>query len=182
MSASDERIRLLKEELQHARAERDRQRALHKAENDAEKESRDKAARERHEGTMNQLRAMRELLFEQRESQAQEKGRMEERHAEEVRLHETTLKQMSDVRTAVGSLRDESRADWEQRAEEQARIKADSETAVKKLSESVAETREQLLSLTHELQEDTTRRHEEVRHILLANASARESVSMGESV
>jgi hypothetical protein len=124
MSASDERIRLLKEELQRARAERDRQRALHKAEIDAEKESRDKAARERHEGTMSQLRAMRELLFEQRESQAQEKGRMEERHAEEVRLHETTLKQMSDVRTAVGSLRDESRADWEQRAEEQARIKA----------------------------------------------------------
>lgn len=68
------------------------------------------------------------------------------------------------------------------------------------MSEAVAETRDELLSIANGmnllvpltfrksnlmnrllriigLREDSTRRHEELRHILLANASARESVS-----
>jgi hypothetical protein len=74
--------------------------------------------------------------------------------------------------------------------------------AVKKVSESVAETRDELLSVADgmtisyltvsesnlmnrllrviELREESTRRHEELRHILLANASARESVSLSD--
>ena len=70
------------------------------------------------------------------------------------------------------------------------------------MSETVAETRDELLSITDGtnfvpftvdksnlincllriigLREETTRRHEELRHILLANASARESVSFSE--
>jgi hypothetical protein len=68
------------------------------------------------------------------------------------------------------------------------------------MSESVAETRNELLSIADgmgsltvsesnlmnrllrviELREESTRRHEELRHILLANASARESVSLSD--
>jgi hypothetical protein len=124
MSTSDEKLKLLKEELQRARAVQDSQRNLRKKEIDAAKQSRGEAAQERHEGMMSQLRAMRALLSEQCESQAQQREQMEQRHAEEVQLHENMHKQTSDILAAVASLRDERRADWEQRAEEQARMKA----------------------------------------------------------
>ena len=124
MGTSDEKLRLLKEELQRTRAEQEKQRTIWTAETNATKQRRDEAARERHGDIMGQLKAMRELLSEQRESQAQQREQMEQRHAGESRLHEDTLKQMSDVQTAVTSLRDERRADWEQRAEEHARVKA----------------------------------------------------------
>jgi hypothetical protein len=84
---------------------------------------------------------------------------------------------MSDVKAALASLRDERRAAHEQRAEEHARANAEIERAVNEVSREVAETGEQFLSVADELQEDSARRHEELRHILLANASARESVS-----
>jgi len=70
------------------------------------------------------------------------------------------------------------------------------------MSEAVAETRDELLSIANGmnlvpltfrksnlmnrllriigLREDSTRQHEELRHILLANASARESVSLSD--
>ena len=63
---SDERLRSLKEDLQRARAEQERHRTLRKAETDAERQARQEAAKGRHEDTMSQLRAMRELLQEQR--------------------------------------------------------------------------------------------------------------------
>jgi len=78
--------------------------------------------------------------------------------------------------------------------------------AVKQVFESVVETREELRSVADgmplgplilsewsliilssdacesiELREDSTRRHEELRHMLLANASARESMSFGDA-
>ncbi|KAF8502287.1 hypothetical protein F5888DRAFT_1670973 [Russula emetica] len=178
-STSNDKLDLLKQELQHARAEQETHQALRMAEIDAEKQAREEAARGRHEDTMSQLRAMRELLHEQRSSQAQQVEQMEQRHAEEARRDESTLRQMSDLQDAVTSLHDEQWAHSERRAEERARAKADTE-AVKKVSETVAETRDELLSIADELREDSTRRHEELRHILLANASARESVSLSE--
>ncbi|KAI0278481.1 hypothetical protein BGY98DRAFT_973754 [Russula aff. rugulosa BPL654] len=175
----NEKLELLKQELQHARTEQETHRALQKAEIDAEKQARDEAARRRHEDMMNQLRAMRELLHEQRASQAQQVEQMEQRHAEEAQRDEGTLKQMSDLQNAVTFLHEEQGARSEQHAEERARAKADTE-AVKKMTEAVAETRDELLSIADELREESTRRHEELRHILLANASARESVSFSE--
>ena len=124
MSTSDQKLNLLKEELQRARAEQDSQRSLRKKDIDAAKRSRDEAAQERHEGMMSQIGAMRALLSEQCESQVQQRERMEQRHAEEVRQHDRMLKQTSDVLAAVTSLHNERRADREQRAEEQARMKA----------------------------------------------------------
>ncbi|KAH9957929.1 hypothetical protein BC827DRAFT_1222384 [Russula dissimulans] len=173
---SDERLKSLKEDLQRARAEQERHQTLRKTETDAETQAREEAAERRHEDTMSQLRAMRELLEEQRESQAKQVEEMEQRDAERVQRHETTLGQISGLQAAVTSLRDERRAHSEQLAEKHAHAKADAE-AIKKVTESVAETREQLLSMADELREDSTRHHEELRHILLANASARESLS-----
>lgn len=161
---SNDKLELLKQELQHARAEQETHRVLRKAEIDAEKQAREEAARGRHEDTMGQLGAMRELLHEQRSSQAQQVEQMEQRHAEEARRDESTVRQMSDLQDAVTSLHDE------QRAEERARAKAggyprfpmdvnastfkmmiwfeskDTE-AVKEMSETVAETRDELLSI-----------------------------------
>lgn len=176
---STDKLELLKQELQHARAEQETHRALRKAEIDAEKQARDEAARGRHEDRMSQLRAMRELLHEQRSSQAQQVEQMEQRRAEEAQRNESALRQMSDLQGAVTSLHDEQRVRSEQCAEERARAKADTE-AVKKMSQTVAETRDELLSTANELREESTRRHEELRHILLANASARASVSLSE--
>ncbi|KAH9992643.1 hypothetical protein BJV77DRAFT_1002028 [Russula vinacea] len=164
---SNDKLEQLKEDLKRARAEQETHRALRRAEIDAEKQARADAARGRHEDMMSQMRAMRELLHEQRESQAQRVEQMDQRHAEQVRQHESTVKQMSD------------RARSEQHAEEHALAKADIEAA-KKVSESVAETRDELLSVADELRDESTRRHEELRHILLANASARESVSLSD--
>jgi len=121
---SNDKLELLKQELQHARAEQETHRALRKAEIDAEDQARDEAALGRHEDMMGQLRAMRELLHEQRASQAQQVEQMEQRHAEEVRRHESTLRQMSDVQDTVTSFHDEQRAHSEQHAEERARAKA----------------------------------------------------------
>jgi chromosome segregation ATPase len=121
---SDEKLNLLKEDVQRARAEQEAERALRRVEIDAEKQARAEAAQGRHDNMMNQLRAMRELLHEQRESQAERVEQMERRHAEEVRRHETTLGQMSDVQAAVSSFRDERRAHSAQLAEERARAKA----------------------------------------------------------
>jgi septal ring factor EnvC (AmiA/AmiB activator) len=167
---SIDKLELLKQELQHARAEQETHRALRKAEIDAEKRAHDEAARGRHEDTNSQLRAMRELLHEQRSSQAQQVEQMEQRHAEEARRDESTLRQMSDLQDAVTSLHDEQWVRSEQRAEERARAKAggyprfpmdvnastfkmmmwfeskDTES-VKKMSETVAETRDELLSI-----------------------------------
>lgn len=120
----NDKLELLKQELQHARAEQETHRALQKAEIDAEKQARDEAARGRHEGTMSQLRAMRELLHEQRASQAQRIEQMEQRHAEEAQRDESTLRQMSDLQGAVTSLHEEKQARSEQCAEERARAKA----------------------------------------------------------
>ena len=166
----NEKLELLKQELQHARTEQETHRALQKAEIDAEKQARDEAARRRHEDMMNQLRAMRELLHEQRASQAQQVEQMEQRHAEEAQRDEGTLKQMSDLQNAVTFLHEEQGARSEQHAEERARAKAggysrfsdgrqsvnlqmmmwfeykDTE-AVKKMTEAVAETRDELLSI-----------------------------------
>lgn len=111
-------------ELQHARAEQETHQALRKAEIDAEKQARDEAARGRHEDTMSQLRAIRELLHGQRASQAQQVEQMEQRHAEEARRDEGTLRQMSDLQDAVTSLHDEQRANSERRAEDRARAQA----------------------------------------------------------
>jgi hypothetical protein len=167
---SADKLELLKQELQHARAERETHRALRKAEIDAEKRARDEAVRGRHEDTTSQLRAMRELLHEQRASQAQQVEQMEQHHAEEARRDESTLRQMSDLQDAVTSLHEEKWARSEQHAEERARANAggyprflmdvnastfkmmmwfeskDTE-AVKKMSETVAETRDELLSI-----------------------------------
>ena len=122
--ASDDKLELLRQELQHARMEQETHRALRKAEIDAEKQARDEATRGRHEDTMSQLRAMRELLQEQHASQAQQVEQMEQRHAEEARRDESTLRQMSDLQGAVTFLHEEQRARSEQRAEERARAKA----------------------------------------------------------
>ncbi|KAF8482869.1 hypothetical protein DFH94DRAFT_730154 [Russula ochroleuca] len=176
---SNDKLELLKEDLQRARAEQETQRTIRKVEIDAEKQAREDAARGRHEDMINQMRAMRELLHGQRESQAQRVEQMDQRHAEQVRQHESTVRQMSDIQAAVTSLHDEQRARSEQHAEEHALAKADVEAA-KKMSESVAETRDELLSIADELRDESTRRHEELRHILLANASARESVSLSD--
>ena len=167
---SNDKLELLKQELQHARAEQETHQALRKAEIDAEKQARDEAARGRHEDMMGQLRAMRELLHEQRSSQIQQVEQMEQRHAEEARRDEGTLRQMSDLQDAVTSLHDEQWVRSEQRAEERARAKAggyprfpmdvnastlkmmiwfeskDTES-VKHMSETVAETRDELLSI-----------------------------------
>ena len=120
----NDKLELLKQEVQHARAEQETHRALRKTEIDAEKQARDEAARGRHEDTMSQLRAMRELLQEQRSSQAQQAEQMEQRHAEEAQRDESTLRQMSDLQGAVSSLHDEHWVHSEQRAEERARAKA----------------------------------------------------------
>ncbi|KAI0297144.1 hypothetical protein BC826DRAFT_1002680 [Russula brevipes] len=170
----DDKLKQLKDDLQRARAKQERQRTLRKAEVDTENQVRDEAARERHEDMMGQLSVMRELLSGQGESQAQHVGQMEQRHAEEVRRHETTLNQMTDLQAAVSSLRDERRAHSEQLAAEHVRGKAD----IKSVSEGVAEAREELESMAHELREDSARRHDELCDILLANASARESMSL----
>jgi hypothetical protein len=114
---SNDKLELLKEELQRARAEQATQRALREAEIDAEKQTREEAGRGRHEDMMSQLRAMRELLHDQRQSQAHQVEQIEQRHAEEVRRHESTLRQMSDVQAAVTSLHDEQRARFEQHEE-----------------------------------------------------------------
>jgi len=121
---SNDKLELLKQELQHARAEQETHRALRKAEIDEEKQARDEAARGRHEDTMNQLKAMRELLHEQRASQAQQVEQMEQCHASEAQRDESTLRQMSGLQDAVTSLHDEQRARFEQHAEERARAKA----------------------------------------------------------
>ncbi|KAF8274503.1 hypothetical protein EI94DRAFT_1713609 [Lactarius quietus] len=176
MSTTNEKLKLLKEDLQRARAEREEQRTLRMAEIAAAKQSRDETTLERRDDIMSQLRTMRELLGEQ-ESQAQRSDQTKLRHAEEMRWREDTLRQMSDVQAALASLRDERRVALEQSAGEHARTNAEIERAVKEVSMDVAETREQFLSVAEEIQEDSARRHEELRHILLANASARESVS-----
>lgn len=124
MSTTEERLKLLQEDLQRARAEREEQRALHTTELAAEKQSRDEVALERHEGIMSQLRTMRELLGEQQESQAQRSDQTKQRYAEEMRWRGDTLRQMTDVQAALASLRDERRAANEQRAEEHARANA----------------------------------------------------------
>jgi hypothetical protein len=124
MSATDERIKLLKEDLQRARAEREAQRTLHMSELAAAKQSRDEAALERREDMMSQLRTMRELLGVQQESQAQCSDQTKQRHAEEMRWRVDTVSQMSDVQAALASLRDERRAADEQRVEEHARTNA----------------------------------------------------------
>lgn len=121
---SDEQLKLLKEELQRARAEQETQRTLQKAEIDAEKQARGEAARGRHEDMMGQLRAMRELLYEERDSRSQQVEQMDQRHAEEMRRHATTFRQMSDIQAAVTTLRDERRAHSEQLEKERARAKA----------------------------------------------------------
>jgi len=121
---SNDKMELLKLELQHARAEQETHRALRKAEIDAEKQARDEAVRGRHEDTMSQLRAMRELLQEQRSSQAQQVEQMEQRHAEEAHRDESMHRQMSDLQGAVSSLHDEQWARSEQREEERARAYA----------------------------------------------------------
>jgi hypothetical protein len=163
---SNDKLELLKEDLQRARAEQETQRTIRKVEIDAEKQAREDAARGRHEDMINQMRAMRELLHGQRESQAQRVEQMDQRHAEQVRQHESTVRQMSDIQAAVTSLHDEQRARSEQHAEEHALAKAggyprfpmdvnfqmirfDSKDveAAKKMSESVAETRDELLSI-----------------------------------
>lgn len=177
MSATDERIKLLKEDLQRARAEREAQRTLRMSELAAAKQSRDEAALERREDMMSQLRTMRELLGVQQESQAQCSDQTKQHHAEEMRWRGDTVSQVSDVQAALASLRDERRAANEQRAGEHARTNAEIQRAVNEVSRDVAETREQFLSVAEDLQEDSSRRHEELRHILLANASARESMS-----
>jgi hypothetical protein len=123
-SDSDDKLRLLKEDLQRARAEQEAQRALRKAEIGADEQARDDVARGRRDDLTGQLRAIRQLLGEQRESQTERVEQMERRHAEEVRRHETTLRHMSDIQAAVTSLRDEGRAHSEQIAEERARAKA----------------------------------------------------------
>ncbi|KAI0266825.1 hypothetical protein BC834DRAFT_873712 [Gloeopeniophorella convolvens] len=181
MSTPDEKLRSLREELQRARAERDAQRSLYEADIAAARQSRDDTAHERHEDMMSQLRSMRELLSTQRESQAHQREQLEQRHAEEERRHEDTLRKVSDIQAAVSSLRDDQRADFERHAEEHARAKAEFEEAVKVVTEDTAQTREHLHSLADEFQEDSARRHEELRHVLLASASARESVSFSES-
>lgn len=121
---SNDKLELLKEDLQRARAEQETERALRTAEFDAEKQARDEAARGRHEDMMSQMTAMRELLHDQRQSQARQVEQMEQRHAEEVLRHESTLGQMSDIRVAVTSLHDEQRACVEQHAEKHALAKA----------------------------------------------------------
>ena len=121
---SNDKLELLRQELQHARAEQETHLALRKAEIDAEKQARDEAARGRHEDTMGQLRAIRELLHGQRASQAQQVEQMEQRHAEDARRDEGTLRQMSDLQDAVTSLHDEQLANSERRAEERARAQA----------------------------------------------------------
>ena len=120
----DEKLNQLKEDVQRARAEQETQRTLRNAEVDADRQARDETARGRHDDMMSQLSAMRELLREQREAQTQQVEQMDQRHAEEVRRHETTLGQVSDVQAAVASFRDERRAHSEQCAEEHARAKA----------------------------------------------------------
>jgi len=121
---SDEKLTQLKEDLQRARTEQETQRTIRNAEIDADRQARDEAARGRHDDMMNQLRTMRELLREQRESQTQQVEQMERRHAEGVHRHETTLRQVSDVQATVASFRDERRAHSAQCAEEHARAKA----------------------------------------------------------
>jgi hypothetical protein len=122
--ASDEKLKLLKEDLQRTRAEQEAQRALRKAEVDAENQARDEAARGRHDDMMSQLRAMRMLLSEQRESQTQQVEQMDRRHAEHAQQHETTLRQMSDIQAVATALRDGHRVYFEPLAEERAREKA----------------------------------------------------------
>jgi hypothetical protein len=117
---SNDKLELLKEDLQRARAEQETQRALRKAEFDADKQAREEAARGRHEDMMSQLRAMRELLHDQRESHARQVEQMEQRHAEEVQRHESTVGQMSDIQVGVSSLHDERQACVEQHAEKHA--------------------------------------------------------------
>jgi hypothetical protein len=120
----NDKLELLKQELQHARTEQETHRARRKAEIDAEKQARNEAARGRHEDMMSQMRAMRELLHEQRASQAQRVEQMEQRHAEEARRDEGTLRQMSDLQDAVTFLHEEQGARSEQHAEERALAKA----------------------------------------------------------
>ncbi len=123
-STSNDKLEQLKQDLRHARAEQETHRTLQRAEIDAEKQARDEAARGRHEDMMSQLRAMRELLHDQHASQAQQIEQMEQHHAEEVRRHDGTLRQMSDLQDTVTSLHDEQRARSEQRAEKHTRAKA----------------------------------------------------------
>ena len=124
MSTTEERLKLLKEDLQRARAEREAQRTLRTAEIAAAKQSRDEAALERREDIMSQLRTMRELLGEQQESQALCRDQIKQDHEEEMRWREDTLGQMSDVQAALVSLRDERRVARDQRAEEHTRANA----------------------------------------------------------
>ena len=169
MSATDERLKQLKEDLQRARAEQDSQRALRMSELAAAKQSRDEAALERHGDIMSQLRTMRELLGAQQESQAQCSDQTKQHYAEEMRWRRDAANQMSDVQATLASLRDERRAAHEQRAEEHARTNAgrclcffkiincevmrrrhrskEIERAVNEVSRDVAETREQFLSV-----------------------------------
>jgi hypothetical protein len=105
------------------RTEQETHRARRKVEIDAEKQARNEAARGHHEDMMGQLRAMRELLHEHRVSQAQRVEQMEQRHAEEARRDEGTLRQMSDLQDVVTSLHEEQGASSEQHVEERALAK-----------------------------------------------------------
>ncbi|KAI0062913.1 hypothetical protein BV25DRAFT_1915661 [Artomyces pyxidatus] len=171
---SSEKLRALKQQLEQARKSLDAERTQRALDDAASRERSRLAAQQRHEAMMAQLRSLGTTLQGQKVDQAEHAD-----HDEEARRHRReTEATISEILGALSSVQNEQDAPVAE--EQEFHGKPTLETLVQEIRRSSVEKAELLFSLSDQIQEDNSRRHEELRHILLANASARESVSYSE--
>ncbi|KAI0051813.1 hypothetical protein FA95DRAFT_1602312 [Auriscalpium vulgare] len=178
---TDERVRALKEQLEHVRRERDAERASREEALIEIRKASEKAAQERHEEMMAQMRALSSALRDQKHEHAEHSEKVKRALDEEATRRQDKDARLSEIEEGLTSVRDGLKTEISKK-QERGGDKTGIDRILEEIRKSGAEKTEMLLSLSDQIQADSRRRHEELRSILLANASARESMAFSDDI
>lgn len=179
---AEHRLTTLREELARARSQLDAERTQRALDEAAAREQGNRDAADRHRAMMEQMNDLTTLLRGQRDELTSHRERMEEsivedsrRRAEKDARHAALESDLSRIRRdqATESARLEV-------ARAAAVTKPTVETVLQEIRQKSDEHKEMINDFSHQMREESARRHEQLQQMLLSSASARESVSFSD--
>ncbi|KAI0032461.1 hypothetical protein K488DRAFT_85828 [Vararia minispora EC-137] len=155
--STEDRIAALKVQLAQARAERDQERATAEAAEADARRTREAEARARHEQLLGQMRNISGEFARQIDEGRGGRARMEDMELARTKRYIEEGERVAELSRRMGALKESFREVEEQRQAAEERMKK-------------------------EIYEDLSRRHEEIRGLVSARVSIRESASLDEEM
>ncbi|ETW80822.1 hypothetical protein HETIRDRAFT_101911 [Heterobasidion irregulare TC 32-1] len=185
----EHRLTTLREELARARSQLDAERTQRALDEAAAREQSDRDAADRHRAMMEQMNDLTTLLRGQRDELTSHRERMEDSIVEDSRRTAEKDARLAALESDLSRIRrdqatestrlEEARAAAATKPSDGARWQA-VETVLQEIRQRSDEHREMINDFSHQMREESARRHEQLQQMLLSSASARESVSFSD--